>query len=355
MKLWRQILCALPLTVCASLCAASDDWWFDVEIIVFDRGVLASELDETLPQGTLAPFLSPMQDPISDRLFPSIRWLAQSWPACEYPADTRDTLHDNVWVSYLPDWLSSLCDVSPLWSSDVLYDMPRFHLRREQVGVVVEGLEWEIPPKTHLLPSSAFALSDISQRIRSTRGLTRLLHVTWRQPVLFGRDNAIPVRVFGGRNYAPKDAVLTEPLSDTPTEETAQEVTSAYESLAERLQHPTPVPFSALQDIHQRQQNEADVSESEKSLTTQNSDIWQLDGHLRVYLRYINKVPYLHVEPALQYRQQDATATLQVYTLEETRRVISKQLHYFDHPLFGMVMQIRRFQFPPSITQGNAL
>jgi len=32
--------------------------------------------------------------------------------------------------------------------------------------------------------------------------------------------------------------------------------------------------------------------------------------------------------------------------LAEQRRVISTQLHYFDHPLFGFVVQIRRYNRP---------
>jgi hypothetical protein len=32
--------------------------------------------------------------------------------------------------------------------------------------------------------------------------------------------------------------------------------------------------------------------------------------------------------------------------LKEQRRVISTQLHYFDHPLFGFVVQIRRYNRP---------
>jgi len=355
MKPWVKMLCAALGIWSTSLSAANDDWWFDIEVIVFDRGMLASELDETLPQVDLGPLSSPLQDPIFERLFPSTGWLAQAWPACEYPSDIDKASPDIAWVRYLPDWLSSHCDLSPLWSTDVLNNKQTFHLRREQIGVVVEGLEWEIPPKTHLLPSTTFALSDISQRIRSTRGLTRLLHVAWRQPVVFGRDNAIPVRIFGGRNYAPKEIAFTESALEVPAEDTAVEVISAYESLAERLRQPTPVPFSAFQEIHQQQQHVTEASGSEEHIDMQSPDRWQLDGHMRVYLRYINKVPYLHVEPALQYRQPDATEQLQIFTLEETRRVISKQLHYFDHPLFGVVMQIRRFQFPPSLTQGNSL
>ncbi len=106
--------------------------------------------------------------------------------------------------------------------------------------------------------------------------------------------------------------------------------------------------------------------------------IWQLDGNVKVFLKYINRVPYLHIDSNLFYRQpiplsdlidsdesgsatntfanqpEDGrlnSETLPEYKLasvpfSEQRRVISKQLHYFDHPLFGMIIELRRYQPP---------
>ena len=83
-------------------------------------------------------------------------------------------------------------------------------------------------------------------------------------------------------------------------------------------------------------------------------------------------MPYLHIDSELFYRQpipvkgqaaasssssiisassnEDANASpeyeLVSLPFSEQRRVISNQLHYFDHPLFGMVVQIRRYKRP---------
>jgi hypothetical protein len=119
---------------------------------------------------------------------------------------------------------------------------------------------------------------------------------------------------------------------------------------------------------------------------------------MKVYLRNINRVPYLHIDSNLDYRQpifdlnkvpkiqglsttlpnQSAVVlnqlqtgspqpdslqpgTLQPSTLQpdyqkpnflqsvnfnQLRRVISKQVHYFDHPLFGMVVRLNRYRWP---------
>ena len=50
--------------------------------------------------------------------------------------------------------------------------------------------------------SNQQALSSISRQIRSNRELERLFHATWRQPVIFGKNKAFNVRLYGGQNYA---------------------------------------------------------------------------------------------------------------------------------------------------------
>jgi hypothetical protein len=120
-------------------------------------------------------------------------------------------------------------------------------------------------------------------------------------------------------------------------------------------------------------------------------ELWQLDGGITVYLRNLGRVPYLHIDSNLDFRQpvfdpkkapqieymsdylseqiQDAIAVnqipqpgaLQAHTLgassvepnflqsvnfNQLRRVISKQVHYFDHPLFGMIVRINRYRWP---------
>ena len=37
---------------------------------------------------------------------------------------------------------------------------------------------------------------------------------------------------------------------------------------------------------------------------------------------------------------------LQRANFNQLRRVISQQVHYFDHPLFGMVVRINRYRWP---------
>jgi len=70
-----------------------------------------------------------------------------------------------------------------------------------QLPVVIEGNDWPLASKTHLLSSDTQELTSISRQIRSNRQLERLLHVAWRQPVKFGKNKAFNVRLFGGCGY----------------------------------------------------------------------------------------------------------------------------------------------------------
>ena len=112
--------------------------------------------------------------------------------------------------------------------------------------------------------------------------------------------------------------------------------------------------------------------------TVIHKELWQLDGTINVYLRNVGRVPYLHIDSNLDFRHPlfDPTKAQQLGELStdpssheaimknaisnkiqqpnflqranfnQLRRVISQQVHYFDHPLFGMVVRINRYRWP---------
>lgn len=312
-----------------------------------------------------------------------------------------------------------------------------------QLPIIIEGHDWPRASKAHLLTSNEHALTSISKQIRSNRELERLFHVAWRQPVMFGKDNAFDVRLFGGKNYASSFAMSGQPIKrpahesadDTDTsvietnpllvtqgedttsamapnkgEQTTSDSTGEYASneyatgendigalndgddtsitavrdifadLEDKLATPTPIALSAFSDLDALTMIDADNEENANALR---KPIWEIDGTMKVFLKYINRVPYLHIDSELLYRQPVSERYFAVepsilnaddsvnaaiaesdlvnnnsdtlaYTpmrlvavpLKEQRRVISTQLHYFDHPLFGFVVQIRRYNRP---------
>lgn len=292
--------------------------------------------------------------------------------------------------------------------------------------IIIEGHDWPLASKAHLLTSNQQALSSISRQIRSSRELERLFHATWRQPVMFGKNKAFDVRLYGGQNYAQQfdlngdmrkqkqtnalkaksqKNVATEfeyntsidingnevPQNTSGTSEVnntqqngldnfalaadatntsmqgASELVAASDIFADldrRLAAPKAIEYEAFKALDTSmivEQDEDDATDA--SLRT---PIWEIDGTIKVFLKYINRVPYLHVDGEMFYRQpvplsyfsseeshatsaDQATPTeykLVSVPLAEQRRVISTQLHYFDHPLFGFVVQVRRYKRP---------
>lgn len=81
----------------------------------------------------------------------------------------------------------------------------------------------------------------------------------------------------------------------------------------------------------------------------------QLDGTLRLIL-----ARYLHLEVDLRYRSatavangdslfasfNDTAAEEPLYRLSETRRMRSREVHYLDHPMFGIVAMVTPYELP---------
>ena len=310
----------------------------------------------------------------------------------------------------------------------------------KQLPIIIEGFDFRRAASPHLLSSDQHALTSISRQIRSSRELERMFHIAWRQPVLFGKDNAFNVHLYGGKNYAsefdidgfmrpadsesnsaleselemniPADSLnaldeLTQTLhgqsSDSASisnndsaNQTAQTEPDFFAQLDNRITNPKAIPFSDINPLEKRSSDEEAINAD--ALGGRVPPIWEIDGRMKVFLKYINRVPYLHIDSELFYRQPvpseyftnstfgDAAITSDINAdigsqnapvpaseamlaatenltednpsnqaveyklasipLAEQRRVISTQLHYFDHPLFGFIVQIRRYHRP---------
>lgn len=135
----------------------------------------------------------------------------------------------------------------------------------------------------------------------------------------------------------------------------------------ENFEDVEPVEFiEHLRQTFRQPMPNIEVLRNDTTATTDNNSNewqpeWQIDGWFKVYLQYVDRTPYLHIESELDYAEentvvvvdngQQALSQIQqpqftLYPFKQLRRVISKQTHYFDHPLFGMITQIRRFTPP---------
>ena len=242
------------------------------------------------------------------------------------------------------------------WPQPDLYVPPR-----QQTPLYVHGADFKRANGPHLLPTNQLTQDDIYTSIRWRKGIERLAHFSWRQQVKFGQDKAETLRLFAGQNFAqqftqngdlrPQQLTPGDEASSEQNAELAEPEDTFFAELNQRLSNPQPISFAGM--MAPPETNDDGNTQSDiKRL----SPIWELDGFIQIYLKYINRVPYLHINSELFYRQPVLSATslpgaapayeLVSIPFSQQRRVISTQLHYFDHPLFGMLVQIRRYDRP---------
>lgn len=151
------------------------------------------------------------------------------------------------------------------------------------------GISGKIAP----LPAENLRLQSEAQRIAGDPRYELLLHTGWRQPGL-PKEQALPVRIH---------AVEAAPDGAAP-------------------------------------------------------GLPRLDGTLRLIL-----ARYLHLEADLRYRSATAAANSDslfasfndaeveepLYRLNETRRMRSREVHYLDHPMFGIVAMVTPYELPAPV------
>ena len=147
---------------------------------------------------------------------------------------------------------------------------------------------------TRALDSSPRELQAIAEAMRRSSQYRPLLHWRWRQPGWSGRQaQAIHLQIPAG--------------ADTPL---------------------TEVRGTASKQLMQRLKNDLELGAS----TT--PDLPLLDGTATVLV-----TRYLHLAVDLLYIDPDTGVPLQ---LKESRRMRLNELHYLDHPRFGVLARISR-------------
>ena len=161
----------------------------------------------------------------------------------------------------------------------------------------------------------ALPLTNTAEQM-SRAGDRILLHRVWRQPVR-ERAHAFAVLVEGGD-------VLPEPTTIMP--ESGDEVSSA------ELSGPAMDDSGRITTLPELE------SVQEDGVAT---EIRELQGALRFHLSR-----YLHLEPLLWYGSDTDTGQRVWVKIDQNRRMRSEELHYLDHPLFGLLVRITPWKHP---------
>ena len=463
-KLSHMAATAVLICISQNLVAAEQDWWFDIEVIVFKRETSVTELSEKFANSEIKTAKTKAVDLLTAYLQPDLSYLRAGLPFCRtserakkqqqfeldfaFPQTAQSTgAVENIEPVKKPQKTVKQDDFEyQVVSADIFDNNPQSATSSQVVAtalpkgqaqaLALNWIEWQVPQqlpcvyqeqlqllanpfsaqdqhasalahldrvpvkingkpmqyksRAFLLPQSELTLGSLFKGINKQRDLESLLHVGWRQEVKFGQNKAQAIRLFAGQNYGQKfltngqkrpnlDKQKLTPYIplDVQNEMSARDTSvlqdqaalqknqTLFNALFNVLNNNEPLKLNKPIEYFKQAQN------SEKSVVQDLAlqEIWQLDGDMTVFLQNVGSTPYLHIESNMDFRQPvfDPSLVMSVDTTKATvmtgnvsrepnviqnvkfnqfKRVISKQVHYFDHPLFGMVVHITRYNWP---------
>ncbi len=318
----NKLSAALAVSLLSSLStavSAAEERWFEVEVYLFERDAPSVEqwpakVTETRTRKTV-DFITPM-------VSTDLTAVSMGLNGCSSSDWATDSVNCNEQLSKA--------------NHKALADVPmQIAAARPAVAHLGDGAV--------LLAETQSQFKDIIATISREKGTSSLLHMTWQQSML-PRSRAIPVKLYSGHDYSEQYEFNGQPIEVN---------TSASE-------------FGNF-----------DFMESQFSSDSQ-KPVWKLDGTINIYLQH-----YLFIETNFTLREEgNKTITLTqneplmsaqsagsveqastqevtkpfLYAIEmqQNRRVRSDEVHYFDHPKMGMIIQIRKMQHPSAMTNKPA-
>ncbi|NQY89745.1 MAG: hypothetical protein HRT51_18775 [Colwellia sp.] len=246
-----------------------------------------------------------------------------------------------------------------------------------------------ISDSPYLIANESLRLADIKQRLRWSKEFKPLLHFGWRQ-VAVTRKKAIPIKLFAGEHldYQYQHALddYQSALNETKLAEQliAQQLTLAGQQEIDKTTLPAEHNKNNDTAIKQQQLTQlfTDIKRIESAninniiaklerqtfgeliaidnvsmdenerLNVNNPPVkplqpWFLDGFLKVHLDHYLYITadFNLVNQSLNKNSNNDTDSAQVKLINfnQNKRVITGEIHYFDHPYIGMIVQIRRF------------
>lgn len=188
------------------------------------------------------------------------------------------------------------------------------------------------PPPWRWLTPEEFSLNDVMRRLGNAKRYHPLLHIGWIQP-LDSTDQGTPVHIYEDMRPGESDA-------------------------AAQAQEPVVLPSPiAILDDGQPAESPSTSPVSPETSSGQTTDIisdhapHRLDGTFT-----LRRGRYLHVDVDLAYRGDfpvqetlpDGTGLSQtisrVVRMTQSRRLRSDEVHYLDHPLFGVIFKISPYE-----------
>ncbi len=295
-----------------------EERWFQTEIIVFEiREKSTRDSQEIWPDDPGLPNYEnsiELSAFIDAKLQKNIKLGADENPLLSTPVISENRLEiDNN----TPKLLVS-AEIDDLTPTDMPHTTPVTEL------LIETPLPQEQP--FQLLPDDALTLTELVETLTDSVKYVPILNIAWRQPVA-SKEAAQAIYIHSNLEQ------IT--LTTTP------DLSSINTLMAPPSLSNTPMLLIA--------QNEANIpSTKETSLKT-------LAGTIKIHLGR-----YLHLEADLLYRSQieplknntffmnfdEIKQPQTLFRMHQKRRLRSGELHYFDHPMFGLLVKIIPYALP---------
>lgn len=185
-----------------------------------------------------------------------------------------------------------------------------------------------------LLPASEYQLNPQYQALNRHAAFTPMLHVAWRQGDQ-GRRAAPVFHIQAGKDYsrdfdeagnARVDTAVVEGMSEEIKEQT---IHSPIYELDGKLQVYVQHYLFAEVDLDLKAPSVREITFEEQALSL---DAIEPEQESNIQVGNLESV-----SPTLQVEE-----FLKSYRIEQKRRMRSTETHYLDHPLMGMIIQVRR-------------
>ena len=332
---------------------AQEQRWFEVEMLIFSQ-TPATSLQETFGDAVTAIKPGRAYDLVTPLLQPDLSGLLAELPLCNDTIAAEDTYQFAQAIS------AQLCIVERQphsWQLSNLFEPRRTYDKvpyPAALPAVITGSGLHIN-KPYLAERASLQLTDIASKITRTSGTQLLLHTSWRQAPVTER-RAIASRWFSGKNYSEQFDYWGQAVVDVTAEANTQaadsaelisnDLAAANNTNSDQLMAGIDLLLQQLNANGQLPDNTVSAIDNpvhSDTLTSRNlpDQVWQLDGLFKLHLDH-----YLFVNTEFNLRLPAANDSLQTIYVRQSRRVISGEIHYLDHPYLGIVLQIRRYEPP---------
>lgn len=267
----------------------------------------------------------------------------------------------------------------------------------ESTPLLFSGEEDLTTEQPYIINEASLQLHDIVTQLKRSRNFRPLLHMGWRQ-ITKTKSEAIPLKLYAGENLMQPYYQALDHYQNTVNQQQKNLLIEEQALVAQNVNNQATddmlMDHEALQQqilqnkitniLQQAQTTEPTIDNVLNSLNTSPNGLvnpisnllmngtentfetpliepqkppqaWTIEGFLKVevdhYLHITADFNVINMSLAEQATQQLASkepVKLKSIRFEQNKRVRSTEIHYFDHPYMGIIVEIRRHdQIPP--------